>query len=56
MHLQQLTAFLRAALECSAYLAPTERGLSASELLEVGKRAGYQEGEIGDALPASRRR
>lgn len=51
MHLQQLTVFLRAALECSVYLAPTEPGLSQSELFEVGKRAGYQEGEMGDALP-----
>jgi hypothetical protein len=51
VHLQQLTVFFRAALECSVYLAPTEPGLSASELFEVGKRAGYQEGEMGDALP-----
>jgi hypothetical protein len=51
VHLQQVAAFLRAALECSVYVAPTDPGLSTSELFEVGKRAGYQEGELGDALP-----
>ena len=51
MHLQKLTTFLKAALECSVYLAPTDPGLSTSELFEVGRRAGYQEGEMGDALP-----
>jgi len=42
--------FLKAALECSVYLAPTEPGLTYNELLEVGSRAGLQPGEISDAL------
>ena len=47
---QRLIAFLKACLECSVYLAPTEPGLTYDELLEVGKRAGFQPGEISDAL------
>jgi hypothetical protein len=47
---QELISFLRAALECSVYVAPLEPGLTYEELLEVGKRAGYQPGEIGDNL------
>jgi hypothetical protein len=44
--------FLRTALECSVYLAPLEPGLSREELFEVGNRASYLGGEIGDALPS----
>lgn len=50
MSLQEVTSFLQIALECSFYLAPREPGLTYDELQEVGKRAGYLEGEIGDAL------
>jgi hypothetical protein len=38
------------ALECSVYLAPKEPGLTYDELSEVGKREGFQGGEINDAL------
>jgi hypothetical protein len=48
---QQLISFLKAAIECSVYVAPLEPGLTHEELIEVGERAGYQQGEIGDALP-----
>lgn len=48
---QDIIAFLKAALECSVLLAPLEPGLSAQELGEIGRRAGYQDGEINDALP-----
>lgn len=47
---QQLIAFLKACLECSVYIAPTEPGLTYDELLEAGKRAGYQPGQISDAM------
>lgn len=50
MNPQQVTKFLQAALECSVYLAPTDPGLAYEEILEVGKRLGFQVGEIGDAL------
>jgi hypothetical protein len=50
MSLQEVQQFLQAALECSVYLAPREPGLAYDELLEAGKRAGFQEGEIGDGL------
>ena len=38
---QELIAFLKAALECSVYVAPLEPGLTYDELIEVGKGAGY---------------
>jgi len=46
---QELITFLKAALECSVFVSPTDPGLSYDEMLEVGKRAGYQAGEVGDA-------
>jgi predicted nucleotide-binding protein len=48
---QPVTSFLRAALECSIYHAPTEPGLTAEELMTAGEAAGFLPGEIGDALP-----
>lgn len=51
MSLQEVTGFLQVALECSIYLAPREPGLTHDEIHEAGKRAGFQAGEIGDALP-----
>ncbi len=50
MSLQPVIGFFHAALECSFYHAPREPGLTYHELTEAGKRAGYQDGEIGDAL------
>lgn len=46
----RVVAFVRAALECSVYVAPTEPGLTHPELVEVGRRLGFQLGEISDAL------
>lgn len=46
----QVKSFVRAALECSVYVAPTAPGLTHPELLEVGRKLGYQLGEINDAL------
>ena len=52
---QEIIKFLEAAVECSVFLNPTEPGLSYEEILEVGKRAGFQAGEVGDAaLPSSK--
>ena len=48
---QPVTNFLRAALECSIYVAPTEPGLTAEELFVAGQAAGFLQGEIGDAFP-----
>jgi hypothetical protein len=47
---QEIVGFLKAALECSVLVSPLDPGLTATELLEIGKRAGYQSGEINDAL------
>ncbi len=47
---QELISFLKAALECSIFVAPQDAGLTYEELIEVGKKADYQAGEIGDAL------
>jgi len=51
MPLQDVINSLQAALEASVYVSPTEHGLTISEVYEVGKRLGFGEGEIGDALP-----
>jgi hypothetical protein len=47
---QPVATFLRAALECSIYHAPTEPGLTYDELLVAGDRADFLPGEINDAL------
>ncbi len=47
---REIISFLKAALECSVFVAPLEPGLTYEELIEIGKRADYQPGEIGDAL------
>jgi hypothetical protein len=47
---QEIISFLKAALECSVFVDPVDPGLTVEELVEIGKRVGYQQGEIGDAL------
>jgi hypothetical protein len=47
---QDLIVFLKTALECSVYVSPRDPGLMRDELFEIGRRAGYLDGEIGDAL------
>jgi hypothetical protein len=47
---QDIITFLRAAIECSVLLDPLDPGLAYDEILEVGRRVGYQAGEIGDNL------
>lgn len=54
MSLQPVIQFIQAALECSVYVEPREPGLTREEVFEVGKRAGFQDGEIGDALAHAR--
>jgi hypothetical protein len=46
---QEIISLLSAALECSVFINPTDPGLTHEEILEVGKRAGYQPGEVADA-------
>jgi hypothetical protein len=50
MHLQKVTKFIAEALECSVFANPREPGLTYAEILEIGARAGFREGEIGDAF------
>jgi hypothetical protein len=50
-HRQEIAEFLRAALECTIYLAPTDLWLTYDEIIEIGTNAGYLKGEIGDAIP-----
>jgi hypothetical protein len=45
--------FVRAAVECSVYASPDDPGLTYDEILEVGRRADFQPGELADALPFS---
>ena len=47
----EIISFIKAALECSVFVAPLEPGLTYEELVEIGRRAGDQPGELGDALP-----
>jgi hypothetical protein len=47
---QEVEKFVCAALECSVYVAPKEPGLTHEELLAVGRAAGFENGEIADAL------
>jgi hypothetical protein len=47
---QQVITFLKAALECSVFVSPLDPGLTGEEIGEIGRRAGYQDGEINDAL------
>jgi hypothetical protein len=42
---------VKAALECSIYVSPRERGLTVEELVEVAQRVGLKRGEILDAIP-----
>ncbi len=50
---QRVKNFISEALECSVFLNPREPGLTFAELKEIGARAGFREGEIGDAFIAS---
>ena len=50
MH-QEVTRFLKAALECSIYIEPSDPGLTYDELVEAAKRASFLDGEIHDAIP-----
>jgi hypothetical protein len=47
----EIVSFLKTALECSVLIEPLNPALTIQELSEIGKRAGYQDGEINDALP-----
>jgi hypothetical protein len=48
---QEVEKFVRAALECSVYVAPKEPGLTYDELFEIGKAAGLERGEITEVVP-----
>ena len=43
------TGAIAEAIECSVFVNPRELGLTYEEIKEVGARAGFKEGEIGDA-------
>jgi hypothetical protein len=47
---QAVEQFVHAALECSIYAAPRDFGLTFVELKEAGSRAGFKEGELGEAV------
>jgi hypothetical protein len=50
IHLQKVKKFVAEALECSVFVNPREPGLTFAEINEIGARAGFREGEIGDAF------
>ncbi|GJD73603.1 hypothetical protein [Methylobacterium goesingense] len=47
----QINALLREALMCSLFVDPTSPGITVPELFEIGRQAGFQDGEIGDTIP-----
>lgn len=53
MKFHEVQEFVRAALECTLFLSPRAPGLTHAELVEVGGRAGYQPGEVGDAIQSA---
>jgi hypothetical protein len=48
---QEVLALVKAMLECSVYLEPTDPGLTRDELFEIGARLNLAPGEVGDVLP-----
>ena len=50
MRQKELQDFVKVALECSVYVAPTKPGLSRAELVEIGKLVDFHEGELNDAI------
>jgi hypothetical protein len=46
---QEIASLLKAAIDCSVFISPTDPGLTYQELLEVGKRSGFLDGEVADA-------
>jgi hypothetical protein len=46
---QEITSLLKAAIECSVFISPTDPGLTYQELMEVGKRSNFLDGEVADA-------
>ena len=46
----QIADALREALMCSVFISPSDPGLTYEELQEIGRRAGYRDGEVNDAL------
>jgi hypothetical protein len=47
---RELVDLIKAALECSIHLSPMDPGLTGDEMREFGRRSGFQDGEIGDAM------
>lgn len=47
---------VKAAVHCSVFLSPTNPGLTRAEIIEVGKRLGFGEGQIDDAVRYARQR
>lgn len=50
---KRVADFVKAALDCSVYLAPTDYGLTDAELVEIGRLAGFQAGELRDAYQSA---
>jgi hypothetical protein len=50
MNLNEVVNFVRAAVEASVYIAPTDPGLTRQEIEAIGKEAGFLPGELNDAL------
>lgn len=50
MRPREIHDLVKDAVECSVYIRPKAPGLSLSELIEVGKQVGYEEGELRDGI------
>lgn len=47
----ELNTLLRNALTCSVFVDPSDPGLTNAEMFEIGRQAGFRDGEIGDTIP-----
>jgi hypothetical protein len=46
----KLEKLVTTAVDCSVFVCPTDPGLTFVEIIEVGKRLGFEEGELKDAI------
>jgi hypothetical protein len=46
----KLDKLVKTAVHCSVFLCPSDPGLTSAEIIEVGRRLGFHDGELTDAL------
>jgi len=51
----ELNKLVTTAIHCSVFLCPTDPGLTFEEIMEVGRRLGFEDGELTDAIRNAQR-